>query len=60
MRENHKAEGNGTTAQWDRLTKRTILYQAWNSGRAANSERMSAGGNVSALTETTAKFTIES
>jgi hypothetical protein len=46
MRENHKAEGNGTTAKWDRLTKRTILYQAWNSGRAANSERMSVGGNV--------------
>jgi hypothetical protein len=46
MRENHKAGRNGTTAKWDRLTKRAILHRVWNSGRATNSERMPLGGNV--------------
>jgi hypothetical protein len=46
MRENHKAEGNGTTAEWDRLTKRTVLQTGGNSERATDSERMFDGGDA--------------
>jgi hypothetical protein len=46
LRENHKAEGNGTTAEWDRLTKRTVLQTGGNSERATDSERMFDGGDA--------------
>jgi hypothetical protein len=46
LKENHTAERNGTTAQWDRLTKRAVLQQAWNSERAANSESKPDGGDA--------------
>jgi len=46
LKEDHTAGRNGTTAQWDRLTKRAVLQQAWNSERAANSESKPDGGDA--------------
>lgn len=49
--ENHTAERNGTTAQWDRLTKRAIHQRTRNSERAANSESWPDGGDAQGLTD---------